>query len=326
MKKASPTYNLATEFPEIAAQWHPILNNNVIPEQVLPKSDKKPYWLCEYGHIWQASVGNRTGPNKTGCPNCNSNIPTENYNFGKFYPELISQWHSTLNVNLSPFQFTPYSDQEIWWICDHKHIWKTKIKKRSQGSNCPFCCRTPKSSEKYNLLFCFPEIASQWDYESNYPIRPENICPHAKHKFVWKCEYNHKWISAVFHRTAKNKSNNCPKCFAISISGPRHPNWKGGITKQGYPSAFKNPSFKEKIRLRDNYTCQGCNINEQMHVILYDQRLHIHHIDHNRLNLDFNNLITLCRKCNTKANYNIDYWIEFYQTKIQSMDFQHKLP
>jgi 5-methylcytosine-specific restriction endonuclease McrA len=32
-------------------------------------------------------------------------------------------------------------------------------------------------------------------------------------------------------------------------------------------------------------------------------------------NLDFKNLIALCRSCNSKVNYNREYWFEFFQLK-----------
>jgi len=37
------------------------------------------------------------------------------------------------------------------------------------------------------------------------------------------------------------------------------------------------------------------------------------HIDHDKSNNNFSNLITLCTVCNTKANFNRKYWVEFYR-------------
>ena len=56
-------------------------------------------------------------------------------------------------------------------------------------------------------------------------------------------------------------------------------------------------------------------MTEEEHVIVYGSNLHIHHIDYNKTNCNKNNLITLCVACNGKANFNRDYWLNFYNKK-----------
>lgn len=62
--------DLATVYPLIAAEWHPTLNGDLTPDQVVPGSGKRVWWRCSEGHEWQAYIYNRTGPQKTGCPVC----------------------------------------------------------------------------------------------------------------------------------------------------------------------------------------------------------------------------------------------------------------
>lgn len=62
--------DLATVYPTIARQWHPTLNGDLTPDQVLPGAGKKIWWQCSEGHVWQAYLYNRTGPKKNGCPIC----------------------------------------------------------------------------------------------------------------------------------------------------------------------------------------------------------------------------------------------------------------
>lgn len=62
--------DLATVYPLIAAEWHPTLNGDLTPDQVVPGSGKRVWWRCSEGHEWQTAVFNRTGPQKTGCPVC----------------------------------------------------------------------------------------------------------------------------------------------------------------------------------------------------------------------------------------------------------------
>ncbi|WP_400240167.1 zinc-ribbon domain-containing protein [Methanomethylophilus alvi] len=63
-------YNdLASLYPSVATEWHPVKNGNVHPNQVMAGSKKKYWWMCKNGHEWQAIVSSRTKWN-TGCPVC----------------------------------------------------------------------------------------------------------------------------------------------------------------------------------------------------------------------------------------------------------------
>lgn len=56
--------------PVLAAQWHPTLNGDLTPWDVLPKSDRIVNWQCPVNpsHVWPATVGNRSMGR--GCPEC----------------------------------------------------------------------------------------------------------------------------------------------------------------------------------------------------------------------------------------------------------------
>lgn len=62
--------DLATLEPEIAAQWHPILNGELTPQMVTVGSHKRIWWQCSEGHSWKAVIYSRTGSRKHGCPVC----------------------------------------------------------------------------------------------------------------------------------------------------------------------------------------------------------------------------------------------------------------
>ena len=60
---------LATEYPDIAKEWHPTKNGHFQPSMVSIGASRKAWWLCPAcGHEWEASVGHRV--NGTGCPKC----------------------------------------------------------------------------------------------------------------------------------------------------------------------------------------------------------------------------------------------------------------
>lgn len=70
-KKAYPSGNdLASQRPDLAAQWHPTLNGSLTPTMVTAGSHRKVWWMFPVGHIWKAMIYARAGPQKNGCPVC----------------------------------------------------------------------------------------------------------------------------------------------------------------------------------------------------------------------------------------------------------------
>ena len=91
------------------------------------------------------------------------------------------------------------------------------------------------------------------------------------------------------------------------FKGENNPNWKGGNRDiHGYPWYF-NTELKEKIRSRDNNTCQ----NPMCKGI--SENIEVHHIDYNKDNCEDFNLITLCKSCNMSANQNKEWHKEWYK-------------
>jgi hypothetical protein len=62
--------SLATEHPELAAEWDTIKNHPLTPADVTIGSGRKAWWLCpECNHSWPAVVGSRARGGH-GCPRC----------------------------------------------------------------------------------------------------------------------------------------------------------------------------------------------------------------------------------------------------------------
>ena len=85
-----------------------------------------------------------------------------------------------------------------------------------------------------------------------------------------------------------------------------HPNWQGGIAHLPYLYEF-NKELKSIIRKRDNYTCQICFKKQIIRTFV------VHHIDYDKNNNLEDNLITLCRSCHAKTNFNRKSWIRFFK-------------
>ena len=63
--------DLHTRRPDIATQWHPTKNGKLKPNGIVATSRKNIWWRCPEGHEWQATVKNRTNPDRSsGCPHC----------------------------------------------------------------------------------------------------------------------------------------------------------------------------------------------------------------------------------------------------------------
>jgi len=97
-------------------------------------------------------------------------------------------------------------------------------------------------------------------------------------------------------------SEECKRKLSELNKGENHPQWNGGSSNFPYSFDF-NEKLKGKIKLRDGYVCKNCSSNKD---------LTIHHIDYNKLNSNTNNLVTLCRSCNAKANFNREFYGEYY--------------
>ena len=62
--------SLAIANPDLAQEWHPTKNGELLPEYVSAYSNKKVWWQCKEGHEWQASVNTRNKGH--GCKICNN--------------------------------------------------------------------------------------------------------------------------------------------------------------------------------------------------------------------------------------------------------------
>lgn len=95
------------------------------------------------------------------------------------------------------------------------------------------------------------------------------------------------------------------------IVGKNSHSYVNGSSFEDYPEEF-NEALKESIRKRDNRTCQECRHTEKQ----LGYKLSIHHIDYDKTNLNESNLISLCKSCHAKTNYNRDDWIQYYKQTI----------
>jgi len=60
--------SLVDVLPSVAAEWHPIRNEPLRPEEVKPRSSRKVWWRCREGHEWRTAIAHRAQGQR--CPQC----------------------------------------------------------------------------------------------------------------------------------------------------------------------------------------------------------------------------------------------------------------
>ena|SRR3990167_2403221 len=116
----------------------------------------------------------------------------------------------------------------------------------------------------------------------------------------------------------KKHTNEAKRKMSIAKIGKytkeNSPNWQGGKSFMPYGLDFDN-KLRKIIKIRDNYQCRECGIKEMESKYYLD----VHHIDYNKQNNTTFNLITLCRKCHAKTNFNRKTWVEYYKNKYKDL-------
>jgi hypothetical protein len=206
--------DLATLWPDVAAQWHPARNGELRPDQILPASARKVWWECAKGHEWETAISNRTN-NGTGCPYCSGRlvIPGET-DIRTVNPGLAEQWHPTRNGDLTPDQVTASSGRRVWWECAFGHEWQASVALRSIGTGCSYCSGNKVLPGFNDLATKYPDVAMEWHPTRNGDLRPDQVLAGAKRKAWWLCtlDGSHEWHAAVSNRTGRGSG--CPRCAA----------------------------------------------------------------------------------------------------------------
>lgn len=129
-----------------------------------------------------------------------------------------------------------------------------------------------------------------------------------------------KWANNAYQRRGKTwlEAYGHPKPQYKDYHGAGNSNWKGGISRNGYPFTF-GEDLRKSVRDRDGQTCQLCGITQEEENKQLHRNLSVNHIDYDKTNNDSANLITLCCRCNSKVNSNRDYWTSFFKNKVQEI-------
>lgn len=162
------------------------------------------------------------------------------YNLAVLYPELVKDWHPTLNGDLTPSNVTPMSDKFVWWTCEDKHEYETPVKRRALGGGCPYC-----ANKKIDVGNCLattnPMLSEEWHPTKNEDTTPFNVSSGSGKMAWWVCKNcGGEYKQRVGHKTngigcpicsgRKSNEKNCLAAKNPELAKEWHPTKNGKIT------------------------------------------------------------------------------------------------
>lgn len=207
--------DFATRYPELAKEWHPTMNGDVKPSEIAPTSNKKYFWVCDKGHVYDAAADKRAiGQN---CPYCANRRLLAGFNDIKTRcPEAAADWDYELN-NGGPEDYKYCSNLSAHWICSKcGERWESRIIDRTKAKfGCKLCSSKARAEAKSKTHaqrtggIQSPLLLAEWDYEKNEGL-PSEYSPQSDKYAYWvcsKCGYHYR--SKINNRT---NGRCCPCC------------------------------------------------------------------------------------------------------------------
>lgn len=149
-KKVCSTNNLAAQYPEVAALWHPE-KNDCKPEKFYPGNDKSVWWRCKLGHEYKKRILDVVASFKrggaAGCSRCSGRQASEENNLEVCFPAIAKLiWDEDMNAPIRASDVTYKTTKMYWWRCPRsKHpSWQEAVRsivqKHMVGNVCcPLC-------------------------------------------------------------------------------------------------------------------------------------------------------------------------------------------
>jgi hypothetical protein len=219
-RKIATSNCLETTHPEVAKLWHLTKNGTLLPKDVVKGSQKKVWWRCPVAddHEWETTVNKRAIGGR-GCPFCSSNSVTLSNCFATTHPHLKKYWHTTRNVNLTPFDVAYASNKKVWWKCPaaDDHEWLAPVSRISKSDKLPCSCCAGKTVVLSNCLATVrPDLLQYWNYDKNNYLSPFDVTAKSNKKVWWKCPVakDHEWVGSILNRA---NGEGCPCCAGYKV-------------------------------------------------------------------------------------------------------------
>ena len=162
------------------------------PSTVTAGSERKEYWICEKGHIWQAWISNRTR-RADGCSVCSGHQVQSGFNdLQTEYPEIAKE-----ASGWDPSLVRSRGGKRLPWKCAYDHIWISTPDNRVRGRGCPLCSGNTIVTGINDFATTHPNLAIEahlWD--------PEKVYFGSAAIKDWICPKGHIWKTEVRQRCA----------------------------------------------------------------------------------------------------------------------------
>ena len=212
--RASKIANLATEHPELAAEWHP--GNDGPPESYRSQSAHMARWRCSTcRHEWDAAIYSRTRGH--GCPVCGGVVTTEEHSISRTHPELASQWLSAQEPDRTPRNVSAGSTLTATWQCpeEPEHRFERSVSGHvSADGRCPYC-QNRRVDDGNCLATTDPDLAEEWGPAND--LTPQEVTRGSGYKAQWVCRTcSRTWRTPVNSRTVYGTG--CKSCVSATTS------------------------------------------------------------------------------------------------------------
>ena len=245
--------DLRTTNPDLAAEWHPTKNGELLPTAVKASSGKKVWWLGRCGHEWEAQILSRT--HGTGCPYCSNQKVLKGFNdLATVLPNLAQEWHPIKNGELKPWCFVSKSGKKVWWLCKKcGYEWEATINSRAKGAGCPVCgiekqkrtIQTPRNGSSFADKS--PLLVKEWHPLKNGQLKPEDINSGSHRKVWWLCSNcGHEWCAEINSRT---RGSGCPECGKQRTAAARSKPTDGQSLKDLFPDIAIEWDYEKNLNI-----------------------------------------------------------------------------
>lgn len=135
-------YCIKNNKQNILDEWHYEENDKIglNPKNVGKSSNKKVFWLCPVGHIYNMDISDRTDGGN--CPYCSGTRLLVGFNdLLSQYPDVCKDWDYSKNKK-KPEEYLQHSSEKVYWKC-HKcgYEWSAQISHRTSKINPSGCSK-----------------------------------------------------------------------------------------------------------------------------------------------------------------------------------------
>lgn len=206
--------DLASQHPDLAAEWAASLNGGLQPDEVTVASRKRIRWQRVCDHPFVASPASRIAdPTVPGCDRCARTGPESNPRLTETVddrPGLLVLWDAAANAaaGLDPTTIKAGDNRtKVSWRCPAGHTWMRAP--RTQRDYCKVCAGEDFLPGVNDLATKRPDLAAEWHPEQNDGLAPSEVPAQSNRSVWWVCSRcGHEWETRVANRTARGSG--CP--------------------------------------------------------------------------------------------------------------------